>query len=389
MRTLLQYEFWITFAVLGYTFAGYPLLMHLLAKVTGRSAGFARPFAGPCRTEQPALTVVLAVHNEEQCIASRLDNLLCADYPADKLSVLVVDDASTDRTVNLIAERNDPRVSVIRNASQRGKAACLNQAMAEVRTALTVFTDARQSFQPDAIARLVAHFDKPKIGAVSGALVLPPTSDSVGESVGLYWRLERQLRLDESHWDSCIGCTGAIYALRSALYRPIPDDTLLDDVVIPMQIVLQGYRVAYDLEAVAVEPQTVIVRHEARRKRRTLAGNFQMLFRYPGWMLPWRNRTWWQLISHKYLRVAAPLFLVSMLITSACLESLFYRTLLLVQLAFYAAATAGLVMPQRLGRITSIPAGFLFLNISVAQGLWDYLRGTYARGWKGGEQRIG
>jgi cellulose synthase/poly-beta-1,6-N-acetylglucosamine synthase-like glycosyltransferase len=333
----------------------------------------------------PEVTAVIAAHNEQAHIVARVRNLLDSAYDPDKLSVLVVDDGSTDQTVAQLRTIGAHRVRVLCNQRQLGKAACLNQAIAEVETEIVVFTDARQSFAPDAIRRLIGHFSDPKVGAVSGALVLPKAATGIGNSVGLYWTLERRLRMDEARWDSAIGCTGAIYGIRTALFRPIPEDTILDDVVVPMHILQQGYRVLYDMDAVAVEPRETVADTEARRKRRTLAGNFQMLFRYPAWLLPWRNRAWWQLLSHKYLRLAAPLFLALALVSNVVLRAEpLYQGLLGLQLLFYGAALLGLMLPQPAPRLTAVPAGFLFLNLNVVQGLWDYLRGTYARGWKRG-----
>jgi cellulose synthase/poly-beta-1,6-N-acetylglucosamine synthase-like glycosyltransferase len=330
------------------------------------------------------VTVVMATHNEESRIAARIRNLLAADYEADKLSIIVVDDASSDRTVDVVRGLGEARVRVIENRRQSGKAACLNQGMAIVQTDFVVFADARQTFAPHAIKRLLTHFSDPVVGAVSGALVLQHTEGGVGEGVGIYWRMERRLRLDESCWSSCIGCTGAIYGLRSALFRPIPNDTILDDVVIPMQVVLQGQRVLYEENAIALDPQPVMAGTEVRRKRRTQAGNFQMLFRYPEWLLPWRNRIWWQLFSHKYLRIFAPLFMLLMLLAHISLEGDFYRVLLVAHLLFYVLAIMGLLLPSLKNRVVSIPSGFLFLNLASIQGLWAYLGNSYHQGWKQG-----
>ena len=374
---LLEGIFWASLAVLAYTYAGYQILIHLLAKIATRRLALAS-------TERlPDVTVVVSAYNEQARIAARLNNLLSAEYDPDKLSIIVVDDASTDQTLSQVRALGDNRIRTLHNDRKRGKAACLNQALRNVETELVVFADARQSFEPDAIRRLAAHFSDPRIGAVSGALVLRQASSGIGDSVGLYWKLERRLRMDEARWDSAIGCTGAIYAIRAARYEQIPDDTILDDVVIPMNILLQGCRVAYDMDAVATEPQEVAAETEASRKRRTLAGNFQMLFRYPRWMLPWENRAWWQLISHKYLRILAPMFFAAALVSNIGLSStVLYQVLLAAQILFYATAVLGLVAPRFATRVVSIPAGLLFLNMSAVHGLWCYLRGTYARGWK-------
>ena len=184
--------------------------------------------------------------------------------------------------------------------------------------------------------------------------------------------------------DSCIGCTGAVYAIRRSLFQELPSDTLLDDVVVPMQILLAGYRVVFNAAAQAYDPQPLEPLMERVRKRRTIAGNFQMLFRYPGWMLPGKNRLWWQLISHKYLRLISPLFLGVCL--GSCLllrDGIFYRIILSGQVLFYAASLFGSFGFIKKHRVLGYPASFVFLNWMVLEGLWSYLSGKNNGTWEG------
>jgi hypothetical protein len=198
--------------------------------------------------------------------------------------------------------------------------------------------------------------------------------------VDAYWRYERQLRAAESRLDSCIGCTGAIYAIRRAHFAPIPGDTLLDDVVIPMQIAVAGLRVIHDSGAHAFDPQPLEPASESRRKQRTLAGGFQMLFRYPQWLGPSHNRLWWQLLSHKYLRLVAPVFLCAAFVSSAVLVwRPFFAACFLGQIVLYACAVVGIAGGK--GRVFAIPAGFVFLNLMTLRGLRLYLAGSTRKGW--------
>ncbi len=365
--------FWISAGALAYTFAGYGILMTLL---TRRGTGSVRPASPPAGSPAPPpdVCVVVIAHNEEARIAARLENLLAADYPPDKLCVLLVSDGSTDATVARAAAVDPARVTVLDQPTRAGKAGGLNAALACCTSEIVVFTDTRQHFAPEVIARLAAHFTDPHIGAVSGALEINPAHSATGAGVDAYWRYEKFLRAAESRFDSCIGCTGAIYAARRALFTPIPADTVLDDVVIPMRLAVAGHRVIHDPAARAFDPQPLEPATEKLRKRRTLAGNFQMLFRHPGWLLPWRNRLWWQLLSHKYLRLCAPVFLIVLLATSVLLAAHpFYRTALGLQLAFYLAAALGLLFPALRGKIFALPAGFVFLNASVIRAFLHYL----------------
>jgi cellulose synthase/poly-beta-1,6-N-acetylglucosamine synthase-like glycosyltransferase len=369
--------FWFSLMVVFYTFLGYPLLIACLGRLR-RSH-----HVPPALVDLPAVTVILAAHNEETRITARLQNLLASDYPTAKLNIIVVSDGSTDTTADKVKSLNNPRVQLITEPQRRGKAHALNLALAAARTELIVFTDVRQTFAPDAISQLVQHFSDPKIGAVSGELMIDPAASAVGGSVDFYWKLEKFIRHAESCWDSSVGCTGAIYAIRRELFQPLPADTILDDVVIPMQIAQQGYRVAFEPAARAFDPQTLEPVREQIRKRRTLAGNYQMLFRHPAWLLPWRHRLWWQLISHKYLRLAAPFFLGLLFISNALLFAIDpYHFLFYGQLLFYTLAIGGMTFPPRKIKLLALPAGFLFLNWQAAIAFWYYLRNPNSSAWK-------
>lgn len=371
-----QILFWFSFAALFYTFLGYPMLIGLLAKVAGHPPAKAAP-ANP-----PSVAVVLVAFNEEERIVPRVENLLAANYPADKLEVLVVTDGSTDGTVAKLRALADPRVRVLAREQRSGKSACLNTALPQARGEVVVLCDARQRFAPHTIPELVANFSDPALGAVSGSLEIDPAATGVGGGVDLYWKLEKFIRASEGRFSSTIGATGAVYAIRRELFQPIPDDTLLDDVVIPMQIAVNhGKRVSFDPTAPAYDPQTTDPAREKRRKMRTLAGNFQMLAHHPGWLLPWRTGLWWQLLSHKYSRIVAPVFMVTMFAGNAALAGRpLYREIFWAHLAFYVLALLGLALPALKWKPFSIPAGFVFLNLMTVGGCVNWLRGAYRQG---------
>jgi cellulose synthase/poly-beta-1,6-N-acetylglucosamine synthase-like glycosyltransferase len=370
--------FWLSLLILAYTYVGYPALLLALSRLRRRPAA-PKELDGP-----PAAQVVLVVRNEAERVIGRIRNLLATDYPTDLLSVLVVSDGSDDDTVQRVRDLADDRVQALDLPESRGKSAGLDAALRVAEAEILVFTDARQRFRTDTIPKLIAHFADPEVGAVSGALeVGDGGGDSVGRGVDAYWRLEKFIRAREADWDSSIGCTGAVYAARRDCLTPMPENTILDDVVFPMTVALTGKRVLFDPAAIAEDPQGFSADKETARKERTLAGNFQMLLRYPGWLLPWRNRLWWQLISHKYLRIAAPLFFVTMLVSNTVLagEPL-YLLLLLGHLAFYLSAGIGLLANScRVPAVIRYPTALVFLNLRVVRGLYRYLRGDFNCGW--------
>jgi cellulose synthase/poly-beta-1,6-N-acetylglucosamine synthase-like glycosyltransferase len=373
-----QFVFWCSLIALAYTYVGYPALLWLLTRRRKR------PEAPPLLPEALSVDVVLVVRNEAERIAARISNLLDCTYPGP-LAILLVSDGSDDDTAERVRALNNPRVRVLALPENRGKSAGINAALAESTADILVFTDARQRFRKDTISLLVAHFAVPEVGAVSGALeVEARDGDAVGQGVDAYWRLEKKIRELEAVWDSSVGCTGAVYAARRCAVSPAPEDTILDDVVFPMGVALQGWRVLFDPAAIATDPQEFSGEKEARRKERTLGGNFQMLFRYPGWLLPWRNRLWWQLISHKHLRIVAPLFFVLALAANLALVGQpFYAILLAGHILFYLAALAGGLAgtSRRLPCFIRYPRTLVFLNVQVVRGLFRYLRGDFSRGW--------
>jgi poly-beta-1,6-N-acetyl-D-glucosamine synthase len=359
-----MFVFWVALALLFFTYAGYPLLIAALTR------GRRRPEPHP-PAQWPRVTVVLVARNESSRIIPRIENLLASDYPADALDIVVASDGSTDDTARLLENR--PRVHVLAFTEGRGKSACLNDAVAAATGEIIVFADARQTFAADTISILVSTLTDPRVGAVSGELEIAATAGGIGSGLDAYWRLERFLRAREADFDSCIGCTGAVYAIRRALFAPLPPDTILDDVVIPMRIATAGHRVAFRADAVAFDPQPLNAELERSRKTRTLAGNFQMLFRHPAWLLPWRNRLWWQLAAHKYLRLAGPLLLAAAFATNIALAAHpLYRALLVAHLGFYVLALLGMVAPAG-PRIIALPAAFIFLNARVAHAFWHYV----------------
>ena len=344
--------FWTAVLLLFYSHAGYALLIRIWARLRPKPWRAADPRHG---SSAPSVSIVVVAHNEEARIEARLLNFLALDYPSDRLEILVGSDGSTDRTVERARAFEERGIRVFPFAARRGKPAALNDLIAECRGEIVVLADARQPFDAAAVRALTAPFADPRVGAVSGELVFVREEDetTVGEGVGRYWQYETAIRLAESQVDSTIGATGAIYAIRRALFEPIPPDTILDDVLIPMRIARRGSRVLFEPRARACDRPAATERQEQTRKIRTLAGNFQ-LFARETWLLnPLANRLWLQVVSHKGLRLLGPILLPVAFASSLALAIAgrpFFALALLAQLAFYAAALAGAVAARRGGK---------------------------------------
>jgi poly-beta-1,6-N-acetyl-D-glucosamine synthase len=349
--------FWGAFGVVLYVYAGYPLVLAVWARMATR-----QPSAGD---HLPPVSLVMAARNEAARLPGRIENLLALDYPADLLEIIVVSDGSTDGTARVVAPYTAaaPRPGLGAAARVRlietgphGKAAALNAGVAAARHGTILFADARQRFARDAVRHLVANFADPAVGAVSGELVLDceagASASSASDSVGAYWRYEKWLRAQESAIDSMLGATGAIYAMRRACWRPLPEDTILDDVLAPMRAVLAGWRVVFEPRARAFDVTAPDVVAESRRKTRTLAGNYQVLALEPSLLVPGRNRVWLQYVSHKLGRLAVPWALLVLLVAGMTLavSSTLYLVLTAVQLAFYGLAGYGAFLEHRSNR---------------------------------------
>jgi cellulose synthase/poly-beta-1,6-N-acetylglucosamine synthase-like glycosyltransferase len=354
--------FWISAAFIAYVYVGYPALLGVWATLKGRVRRLPEPGAPP-RTarrtgpvQEPGVSIIIAARNEAARLPARIDNLLASDYPAGRLQIIVASDGSTDDTEDALAPYGGAAELLLLPPS--GKAAALNAAVARARHPILVFADARQRFAPDAIRRLVSHFADPQIGAVSGELVLDCESapadasaavSTIGEGVGAYWKYEKWLRRREAIVGSTLGVTGAIYAMRRWLWQPLPSDTLLDDVLGPMRVVLRGYKVTFDADARAFDLPSPDASSELRRKVRTLAGNFQLLAQEPRLVVPALNPVWVQFVSHKVGRLLVPYALVALFASSAFLwgRSWFYATALAGQVLFYGLAVYGAVLDRR------------------------------------------
>ena len=362
--------FWLSLSLIFFAYAGYPICLYLRARYWPRPVRRARIF--------PRVTIVLAVHNEEKDLLRKLDNLAALNYPADRLEVIVVSDGSTDRTNKILGAWQDSSRRAVILPNHHGKANALNYGMAEAHGEIICFTDARQTIASDGLNNLIANFADPSVGCASGALMIgenhsAPSSDGVG----LYWRLEKNIRNWEGLAGSTVGATGAFYAVRKDLLLPLPMGTILDDVYIPLQVARQGSRVVFDPEAMVWDDFTPSPTQEFRRKVRTLAGNYQLL-RVAPWLLTWTNPLLVQFVCHKLLRLLVPFALVGTLVSTLWFRTGGYDVILVLQIAFYALAILTTFHPKigLLARLSNIALAFVVLNAAALVAFIYFIAGT-------------
>jgi cellulose synthase/poly-beta-1,6-N-acetylglucosamine synthase-like glycosyltransferase len=370
--------FWVAILLLLYAYLGYPALIGAWALLRPRPAT-----RGP---NLPRVTIVVVAHNEVERIGARIDNLRTLDYPRESLEILIVSDGSTDGTADRARACELAGMQVIAFPTRRGKPAVLNEIVGQSLGDIVLLADARQRFDPGAVRALVALFDDPGVGAVSGDLVL--TDDgrgtAVGQGVSAYRRYESFVRLCESRVGSTVGATGALYAIRRSLFPPLPEDTILDDVLIPMRIARRGYRVLFEPQARAFDRAPATAREEFGRKARTLAGNFQLLSRERWLLNPFGNRLWLQTVSHKGLRLIGPILLVAAFASNLILIGRpGYRLVFLAQVTFYAGALLGglLRVKGRVLPLFSLPYTFCLVNGAALVGAFRFFASRQRVTW--------
>ena len=370
----MRWIFWGATLVIAYTYLGYAGWLWVRAQLS--------PWPVRRAPEEPGVSVVMVVRNEEQVLESKLRNLLDLDYPPESCQIVVVSDGSTDRTEAILREHvNNPRMHVVMNQLPRGKASGLNDALQWVQGEIVVFTDARQKIEPGALRILLENFADPEVGCVSGELMLgDPTAGETRQGMGLYWRFEKSIRELEAASGSVVGATGALYAVRRGLLTGLPEGTILDDVYIPLQVVRQGRRVVFEPRARVWDTPDLGGGLEFARKVRTLSGNYQLVQLMP-WVLSSHNPVLLRFVSHKLLRLVVPFALTAILISSLWLRAPLYRVALVLQLAFYGLALLALARWLKagiVGRAADVAATFVLLNTAAVIAFANFVVGRKA-----------
>jgi cellulose synthase/poly-beta-1,6-N-acetylglucosamine synthase-like glycosyltransferase len=371
--------FWVCLLLVVHTYVLYPVILFLISSVARiwrsfNSRGERSPLAGE-PAEVPRVSFIVAAHNEEDRLRDKLTNLRALDYPKDRLDIVFVSDGSTDGTNAMLHAAEGGNVWVIDLPVRGGKAAALNRALPEARHSVVVLSDAATLFAPDAVRKLVRHFADPEVGVVCGALQFEATAES-RQTEGVYWRYESLLRLMESRVGVTLTASGAIYAMRKECFVPFSADTMVDDLVVPMNARRLGFRVLYDPEARATDFAAATVAGEFSRRVRVATGSFRALRQLRG--VPMGPMTAFAFLSHKLLRWVLPFLLVGTFVSSGLLlDSPLYRVFFFLQVLFYAWGALGYLLLGPMRRIPYALVAYylLAMHLAFVVGFYRFLSG--------------
>lgn len=377
MHLLLIIPLWLSALAVVWTYAGYPLFILLLARW--------RPHPHHRADIQPSVSLIIPTYNEEAIIAEKLENVLGLDYPQEKREILVVADGSTDQTVEIVERYASRGVQLLFQPQRQGKTAAMNRAVPHTCGEILVFSDANAMLEQTSLQMLVRNFADPQVACVSGEKRVRADSQVQARGESAYWRFEARLKEAESQVSTAIGAVGEFFAIHRKYYRAMEEDNLIEDFVLSMRLVIDGWRVVYEPGAVAWEEASPSLRSEWERRSRMAAGGFQAIGRLRRLLSPRYGLVAFQYFSHKVLRWTAPFTMLLAWVSNALLYNLdFYRVLFWGQTSFYLLALVGgvtLLLGWKV-RLLQLAFYFCFANSTALGGFVRYVTGTQSVIWK-------
>ncbi len=391
----ITYLFWIIIGLVAYTYLGYFIVLWLYCKVFKRKT--VSYTTNP--DDFPEITIVIAAHNEELFVKEKIENTLSLSYPPHKITQLWVDDGSEDQTLNLL--KNNNQVKLIVNRERVGKSESLNRAMQQVSTPITLFTDANTFLSANSALDLVKHFTNPRIGCVAGQkrVVWNMNNTPASKGEGVYWQYESAIKQVESCTGSTLSGTGELYAIRTELYKPLPANTILDDLEICANIIKQGFTVKYENSAIATELGSPSIAEEKKRKVRIAAGCFQSLKRHLHLLNPFKKaEIAFKFFSHKFLRwvvvppsaIILPVLNLGILLSNTNPKAIYIIIFIIISI-FYGLVAIGFALRNRI-RIPyflTLPYYGFMMNVTMIKGLLRFLQGKQSTLWEKVNRKAG
>ncbi len=364
-----------------YAYLGYPVVLWLVSRFAP-----ARDYRSA--SDWPMISITIPAYNEERSIRGTLERILELDYPAERRQIIVVSDASTDRTDDIVREFESRGVQLLRMAQRGGKTAAENAAREYLSGEIVVNTDASVRIDRDALKPLIQAFEDPSVGVASGrdiSVARVEETSNLGESG--YVGYEMWIRSLETRLSGIIGASGCFYAIRKPLHMSLLPVALSRDFAAALVAREHGYRAVSVNDAACFVPRTASLRAEYRRKVRTMARGMETLWYKRMLLHPLRDPVFaWMLTSHKLCRWLTPWLLALGIVASAILSIDWpaARLLFLIALLVLSVALVGWVWPEDrpLPRLLAIPTFLVSGNIAAIHAGLKALRGEMNPIWE-------
>ena len=373
---ILEILFWASLAMLSLTYFAYPLIAALVGYLYDSRSDL--DSIGASSEDMPPVSCLVPAYNESSVIENKIKNFATFNYPADAIEIIVGDDGSDDDTRDRVESHANDRIRLLPTKPRSGKASILNRMVDEARHDLLMITDANVIVDPDALRLLVDRMSDPSVAAVTGEVTLVDSGAEIQGGESAYYWMERRIQVAESSIGSVMGVDGGLYLIRREQFRTLPADTLLDDLVVSMNIIRDGGRVIYDDRAKAIETGTPSARQEFFRRIRIAAGAAQLLRRgqFPRLRQP---VLLFQFVAHKLLRWISPLLFLTTMITSASLAEAgtMYFCAFIAQVVFW-IGTLFVVFSKHL-RSNHFGSVLFYFALSQAGMLCGLLKGLFNR----------
>ena len=342
-------------------------------------------------SEEPSVSIVISAYNEEKVIEKRITNIATLEYDFNKIEVIVGSDNSSDRTNEILLKLKD-KYSWLKFYSfniRRGKASVINDLVSKAKNEILIFTDANVMFDEKVLRNIAPHFSDPKVGGVSGQILLsePKSLQTKDVEEQNYWSYENFIKKTEGRCGIQVGGNGGIYAIRRNLYKATPETkAVTDDLFAPFSLLSPGYKYLFEDKAIAYEEMSRNIYDEFKRKVRFFSTNFQTLFYFKGLLFTKNLLISYELWSHKVIRWATPLFLILFFLLSIYLfnTAVFFKWILIIQIFFYLMSAIGYLLMKKGLYISlfSIPFYVGLVNLALCKGFLQFVFKKHKGYWE-------
>ena len=379
------YLFWICFFLIMYSYFIFPMTVILFGKNKELNSNTYNKI-----TEMPSVSILIAAYNEQSTIKEKVMSIINSNFPTDKIEIIIGSDCSTDNTNEIIKklEEEYPFIIAINFEKRTGKSGVVNRLVKRAKNDILIITDANIIFSKKTIDFLVQHFKNPDIGLVDTNMVnigIKKSGISFQEKTYISWEIK--FKHGESKlWGMLMGPFGGCFAIRKTLFSPIPENFLVDDFYVCMNILQNGYKTINDLEAIVYEDVSNQLSEEFRRKRRISMGNFINLFHFKKLLLKPFSKLGFVFISHKVFRWFGPVLLLLIFVANyfLILDSIFYKTTFFAQIILFIFPFIDLLL-RKIGIhiiILRFITHFYSMNLALLIGMIDYLTANKKGVWE-------